>query len=92
MSAQSDSPLLHKREQTAERLQCSVRKVEYLVEDGELEAVHSGRSMRILVASEDKYVEKLRQREIARRAAKAENKAKAAGKTDPAATKSISAP
>jgi hypothetical protein len=87
MSDQSDNPLLRKRGQTANRLQCSIRKVDYLIEAGELEAVHQGRSKRIIAASEDAYVERLRQREIGRRAAKAESKAKAKaiGKAEPAA-------
>jgi hypothetical protein len=70
------NPLLHKIEQTAERLQRSPRKVHYLIAEGELEVVHDGRSVRVVVASEDAYVERLRQRETARRAAKAEAKTK----------------
>jgi hypothetical protein len=62
--------LLHKIEQSAERLQRSIRKINYLIEEGELEAVHDGRSVLVVVSSEDRYVERLRQREAERRAAK----------------------
>jgi hypothetical protein len=74
------APLLHKIEQTAERLQRSPRKVHYLIAEGELEVVHDGRSVRIVVASEDAYVERLRQRETVRRAAKTEAKTEAKGR------------
>jgi hypothetical protein len=75
------NPLLHKIDQTAERLQRSPRKVHYLIAEGELEVVHDGRSVRVVVASEDAYVERLRQREIERRAAKDEAKSKTEPKT-----------
>jgi hypothetical protein len=69
--------LLHKVQQTADRLQCSPRQVHYLIGDGELEVVHINRAVRVVVASEDAYLERLRQREPRRRAAKAAAKAKA---------------
>ena len=66
----SDDELLHKVWQTAARLQCSERYVWGLAEEGELEMVHIGRAARIIVTSEDAYVERLRKRGAARRAAK----------------------
>ena len=69
--------LLHKIQQPADRLQCSPRQVHYLIDDGELEVVHINRSVRVVIASEDAYLARLRIREPKRRAAKAAAKAKA---------------
>jgi hypothetical protein len=62
--------LLHKIEQTSARLQCSIRQTYNLIDEKELEVVHIGRAVRVVVASEDAYLERLKLREAARRAAK----------------------
>ena len=80
--------LLHTIAQAAERLQRSSRKIHYLISEGALEAVHDGRSVRVVVASEDAYVEHLRQREAERRAAKAATKIKITTKPNSAASPS----
>ena len=77
--------LLHKIEQTAARLQCSIRQTYNLIDDGELEVVHIGRAARVVVASEDAYLKRLCEREAARRAAK--DTAKAEQRAAKAATK-----
>jgi hypothetical protein len=74
MPDQSDNQLLHTLGQSAARLQRSPRKIRDLIDNGELEAVHEGRSLRVVVASEDALVERLRQQEVERRAAKAKAK------------------
>ena len=56
-----DTPrLLHKKAQTAHRLNVCVRQVTVLADRGELELVKDGHSAFIVVASEDAYVERLR--------------------------------
>ena len=56
-----DAPqLLHKKAQTARRLNISLRQVTVLADRGELELVRDGHAAFVLVASEDAYVERLR--------------------------------
>ena len=71
--------LLHKIDQTSARLQCSIRQTYNLIDEKELEVVHIGRAVRVVVASEDAYLDRLRQREAARRAEKAAAKAEQQG-------------
>ena len=74
MASEEDGGL-HKIPQTAARFQCSERFVWGLIEQGELDKVHLGRrAIRITVASEDRYLERLRQREIGRHTTTAKTK------------------
>lgn len=74
MPSDDSAEVLHKIEQTSSRFQCSPRTVRNLIEAGELEAVHVRRAVRVVVASEDAYLERLQRREAARRAIKAKGK------------------
>ena len=76
MPSDDSAEVLHKIEQTSNRFQCSPRTIRNLVEAGELEAVRLGRAVRITVASEDAYLERLHRREAANRATKAVTKDK----------------
>jgi hypothetical protein len=62
---------LHKIPETSARFRCSERYTWDLIEAGELDVIRHGRAVRVTVASENRYLEKQRQREIERRAAKA---------------------
>jgi hypothetical protein len=74
-----EGPPLRKIKDVARRLTMSERQIYHLIDRGELEAVHEGRSVFVTASSERDYVERLRQRAAARRAAKAaEAKSKAA--------------
>ena len=70
MPSDDGAEALHKIEQTSNRFQCSPRTVRNLIEAGELQVVHLRRAVRVVVASEDAYLERLQRREAAHRAAK----------------------
>lgn len=70
----TEGPLLETLQETSDDLTCSVRQTYNLIEEGELEAVHMGRAARIVTASKRAYVERLRQREAERRAARTQVK------------------
>lgn len=56
------SRLLHKIPRTAQRLDVSIRQVYELGKRGELEFVRDGRNVFVIAASEDAYVERLREK------------------------------